>query len=113
MIRLVFLSFLFLLPFSAHALRQPVYGNEWEANALFFYKKSDWKTNFLFEARYRDETDGREFRSYRLGAYYRIHKHVKAGLFYRLVFGQRHEDDWRAAVGEGVRWDNPNSRDEH
>lgn len=42
----------------------------------------------------------RPYRSMMLGSYGRVHPNLKLGLFYRLQYGARHDDDWfRNAVG--------------
>ena len=41
------------------------------------------------------------YRSLLAGAYYRFHKNLKAGGFYTLLAGARHDDDW---VGDPSRW---------
>jgi hypothetical protein len=47
--------------------------------------------------------DGRWYRALTLGGYYRLHRNLKAGAFYRLQWGALHNDDW---IGiPGVPWD--------
>ena len=54
----------------------------------------DW--NPFLELRGRLEQEGNilGYRTFTLGSYYRPHKNLKVGAFYRLQQGSRHDDDW-------------------
>ncbi len=52
------------------------------------------------------------YRSMTAGAYYRLHRNVKAGLFYRLQAGAIHDDDWKW-LNPGWEWEDTGDRYEH
>lgn len=53
------------------------------------------------------------YRELTLGSYARVEKHLKLGVFYRLEYGARHDDDWiNDAAGNWV-WANTTDRPEH
>ena len=60
------------------------------------------------------ETD-REAIVHRLtaGGYYRVHRNLKAGAFYRLQFGARHDEDWIKVSMDDWRWRDTSQRLEH
>jgi len=60
---------------------------------------------------FRDGTD-EGYGSLTLGPYVRLHENLKAGAFYRVQRGERHDDDWgaRNSVWE---WRDTASRNEH
>lgn len=67
----------------------------------------------------RFETDrmvdnGEEFLYHALaaGGYYRLHRNVKVGAFYRLQFGARHDEDWIETDGQWL-WRDTAGRAEH
>ena len=48
----------------------------------------------------------------RAGAYYRLHSNLKAGVFYTLQRGARHDDDW-IDLDPGWEWLDTRGRTEH
>jgi hypothetical protein len=68
----------------------------------------------LLELQGRFEDTDLEFRYRALtaGAYYRLHRNVKIGAFYRLQAGARHDDDW-IDLNPGWEWIDSRSRLEH
>ncbi len=60
----------------------------------------------------RIEEGDLQYKALMLGGYYRLHKNVKAGVFYTLQAGARHDDDW---IGTPVHWwwDSTTDRLEH
>lgn len=67
----------------------------------------DWDILSDITMEYRGEEPLRL--SFSAGAYYRLHKNLKAGLFYNLKSGQRHDDDWVWKSGSWV-WEDSSSR---
>ncbi len=62
----------------------------------------------------RFEEPNREFgyQSLLLGGYYRLLENIKAGVFYKLQAGARHDDDW-IATNPGWAWADSLDRFEH
>jgi len=54
------------------------------------------------QGRLQDPAQEEWFRAATLGAYYRLHRNLKVGAFYRLQWGARHDDDW---IGTWEWWD--------
>jgi hypothetical protein len=52
------------------------------------------------------------YRALTLGGYWRLHRNLKLGAFYRLQFGVRHDDDW-VALNPGWAWRDTRERAEH
>jgi hypothetical protein len=52
------------------------------------------------------------YRSVTAGGYYRIHRNLKVGAFYRWQQGARHDDDW-IDLNPGWAWVDSRSRSEH
>lgn len=50
--------------------------------------------------------------SFNAGTYYRVHKNLKAGIFYSLKTGQRHDEDWISNNGSW-EWVDTATRLEH
>lgn len=63
------------------------------------------------EAVERWDTDNRHVQTFTLGAYHRILKFLRWGLFYRRAYGLRHDNDW-TNPGTGWAWTNTNGRGE-
>jgi hypothetical protein len=72
------------------------------------------RLNPMVELEMRVEDDPRQFgyRSLTAGSYYRISRHIKAGAFYRLQMGARHDDDW-IFLDPGWGWVDSRDRFEH
>jgi hypothetical protein len=60
------------------------------------------------EGRLEDTDHEFRYRALTAGSYYRLHKNLKAGAFYRLQWGARHDDDW---IETGGTWEWEDSRD--
>jgi len=52
------------------------------------------------------------YRALTVGSYFRPHKNLKVGLFYRLQAGARHDDDW-IDLDPGWEWQDTRDRLEH
>ena len=86
-----------LLAAGAGALELPAAPNgrisEYEASSRLFGRAgvfeplADWTQRWQY-------ADLRPFRALTLGSYARVERHFKLGLFYRLQYGARHNDDW-------------------
>ena len=63
-------------------------------------------------ARLEDTNLEFRYRSLTLGSYYRIHRNIKLGLFYRLQQGARHDDDW-IDLNPGWEWADTRERFEN
>ena len=68
----------------------------------------------LVELEGRLEGENREFRyrSLTAGTYVRLHRNLKAGLFYRLQQGTRHDDDWIEPSMDMWEWVDSRNRSE-
>ena len=84
-----------LLTASALAAEQPrdtAFGVEPEAIGRVFVRHG--AIQYLAEADLRQDVDQRRFRAVTLGAYYKLRRELRAGLFYKRQYGLRHDDDW-------------------
>jgi hypothetical protein len=52
---------------------------------------------------FQNLAEERWYRALTLGAYYRPHRNLKVGAFYRLQWGALHNDDW-IGIPPGVEW---------
>lgn len=87
---------------------------ELETHLRAFWRLGSWEPMVSLDARAEDDFD-LFFRSLTLGSYYRAHRNVKVGAFYRVQQGARHDDDWVASddhPGE-FEWKDTGSRTEH
>jgi hypothetical protein len=73
----------------------------------------DW--NPLLELDGRIEGSDRElrYRALTAGTYYRPHRNLKIGSFYRVQAGARHDDDWEREGTDDWRWKESEDRYEH
>jgi hypothetical protein len=62
--------------------------------------------------RFEDQDLQFRYRALTVGSYYRLHRNLKVGLFYRLQAGARHDDDWVETV-PGWAWLDTRERLEH
>lgn len=67
---------------------------------------------FEYVARLEHEDQDFRFRSFTAGAYYRLIRNLKLGVFYRLQYGARHDDDWIEEGGVTWVWADTSSRPE-
>lgn len=72
---------------------------ELEMVSRLFLDVDDWDPMAELVGRFESEDFQFGYRALTLGTYYRIHENVKAGAFYRVQQGARHDEDW------GVRYD--------
>lgn len=86
-------------------------GYELSGHARLFYDLGD--LDGLLEYLGRWDTDRSAYaQGVRLGAYYRVHDNVKLGAFYRLGFGERHDEDWIESGSDWI-WRDTARRPEH
>ncbi|UCF98884.1 MAG: hypothetical protein JSV89_04925 [Spirochaetaceae bacterium] len=64
------------------------------------------------EGRLEDANTEFRYRSLTAGAYLRLHKNLKAGAFYRIQQGARHDDDWIEPTLDIWEWVDSRSRTE-
>ncbi len=97
---------------ASHAAPPAESVSEYESNLRFFYKTGQFQ--WAAEARARWEyANLLPYRDLTLGPYYRLHKNLKVGAFYRIQQGARHDDDWvEPRKGEWI-WQDTSRRSEH
>lgn len=78
--------------------------------STIIYNLDDWDLLLNFQGKINLALRGNE--NLNLGFYYRFLKNLKAGLFYSLEIGARHDDDWINLNGEWL-WVNSSTRAEH
>jgi len=93
-------------------------GIDMQGHARFFMDLGNLDTMFEYIGRY--DSDQRLYDTNTLslyngmtvGGYFRVLRNLKAGAFYRLQYGARHDDDW---VDNGGTWEwlDTSSRPEH
>ncbi|TVQ39648.1 MAG: hypothetical protein EA384_05745 [Spirochaetaceae bacterium] len=100
-----------ILPASEHVPSYPGSRIELQTHLRAFWNLGDWEPMVSLDGRVED---GFElfYRSLTLGTYYRLHRNLKVGGFYRAQQGARHDDDW-VATGGSFDWDDTGSRTEH
>jgi hypothetical protein len=64
------------------------------------------------QARLEDVNSEFRYRAVTLGSYYRFLRNLKAGLFYRIQQGARHDNDW-IDLNPGWAWQDTRFRTEH
>lgn len=72
---------------------------ELEMLSRLFLDVEEWDPMAELVGRFEGEDFEFGYRALTLGTYYRLHENVKAGAFYRIQQGARHDEDW------GVRYD--------
>ena len=85
---------------------------EVQAHSRMFYSIGELDAMAEFIGRFEGESRDSVYRGITLGGYYRIHRNLKAGAFYRLQFGARHDDDWIEQDSAWL-WTDASSRAEH
>lgn len=85
---------------------------ELEGNVRLFVKYNNFTPLLGFEGRWEDENLEFRYHSLTVGSYYRAHKNIKVGAFYRLQRGARYDDDW-IDLNPGWEWQDTNNRNEH
>lgn len=74
---------------------------ELHTHARLFYALGPVSAMLEYVGRFEDAETEFRYQSVTAGAYHRIHRNVKAGVFYRLQFNARHHDDW---IESGATW---------
>jgi hypothetical protein len=104
----VLFSFLVVLPLSAshHIASEagptiPETALEIYPHGRLFYNYGDISGMFEYTGRFEDTPMEFRYQSFTLGGYYRIHRNVKIGAFYKLQLNARHDDDW---IDDGTKW---------
>ncbi|MCO4792657.1 MAG: hypothetical protein KC493_03010 [Bacteriovoracaceae bacterium] len=89
-----FLLFLFTFPVIAdhHVPDNIEAGTNAAATIRVHHKKN--KVLYHFDYEQTDKINNRVDKRYTLGVRYRFMKNFKAGLYYSLRYGQRHDEDW-------------------
>ena len=98
--------------FAGHIPVPPQGVVEFESRIAAFLKINDFQPLAELEARIEDEEHELRYMSLTLGSYYRLHKNLKVGAFYRVQRGERHDDDW-LFTDPGWKWENTRDRFEH
>ena len=74
---------------------------EIHTHGRLFYSHNDLSAMIEYTGRFEDPELEFRYQNLTLGGYYRIHRNVKIGVFYKLQLNVRHDDDW---VEEGPAW---------
>lgn len=104
---------------AGHAPEEPPRGRtlEYEGDLRVFLPRGRFNGMAELEAgldRYPDRDLVQRRRALTLGTYYRLHRNLKAGGFYRVQQGALHDEDWVRADAPGVwRWRDTRRRAEH
>ncbi|MFP4012239.1 MAG: hypothetical protein ACLFUM_11090 [Spirochaetaceae bacterium] len=85
---------------------------EVEAVSRVFVKLDRLEPMLEAVGRFEGEDLDFRYRAVTAGGYYRVHRNVKVGAFYRLQAGARHDDDWVLRDGDW-EWRETSSRAEH
>lgn len=95
---------------AAHIPQFPDNPLELQLFSRLFYHSGDVELLADYSGSFRERPLRFQSQQLSLGGYYRLHRNVKAGLFYQLHSGQRHDDDWiSAGDGEWV-WEDTHTR---
>ncbi len=97
---------------SEHVPPTPDGFTELETSARLFLRHEAWEPMVEATGRFEGEDFEFRYRSLTLGSYYRLHRNVKAGAFYRLQWGARHDDDWILLDDGGWEWEDSTDRAE-
>jgi len=90
----------------------PADGFEIQGHSRFFYYRDEISTMVEYIGRFEEPDLDFGYQSLTLGGYYRLHENVKAGAFYRVQAGARHDDDW-VDTSPGWEWTDTSDRFEH
>lgn len=99
--------------FAEHIPATPSGVFELSNHARVFLRADDWNPMVSLEWRFEGEELEIGTRSLTLGTYYRVHRNVKVGAFYRLQAGARHDDDWVKDDAMMWEWQDASDRYEH
>lgn len=83
---------------------------ELEGSSRIFLDLGDFDPVLDLTGRFEGRDFAFRYRALSLGGYYRLHRNVKAGLFYRLQAGARHDDDWVLLDNGDWEWQDTRSR---
>ena len=86
---------------------------ELETVSRLFVDIEKWEPMLEVTGQFEDEEFEFRYRALTLGSYYRFHRNVKAGAFYRVQAGARHDDDWVVLDNGDWEWQDTTSRAEH
>lgn len=88
---------------------------EYESSVRAFWKAGAWTPMGDYTARWEGSPPAFHYRALTLGAYRRLRRHLKVGVFYRLQQGARHDDDWRrrSEASPIWEWEDTRTRNEH
>jgi hypothetical protein len=89
----------------------PAFGYEGGVHTRVFVDFGDLDAMAAYVATYESDRNALA-QALTLGGYYRVHRNLKLGAFYRLGLGQRHDDDWIEANSTWI-WRNTALRPEH
>lgn len=87
-------------------------GFEIQTHGRFFYLAGNLSGMFEYIGRFEGADTSFRYQGITLGGYYRLHRNVKVGAFYRLQVNARHDDDW-ITEGSGWIWEDASRRFEH
>ncbi|AFG36838.1 hypothetical protein [Spirochaeta africana] len=99
------------LPVSAaHIPGFPAHPLELETFARLFYRTGDIELMADYATGFSGEPLQYQSSKVTLGGYYRLHRNVKAGLFYSFQSGMQHDDDWIVYGDGNWKWEDTRSR---
>ena len=90
----------------------PADGFEITAHSRLFVYDGDLSGVVEYVGRFEEPSLEFGYQSLTLGGYYRVHRNLKAGAFYRVQAGARHDDDW-VSLMPGWEWTDSSRRFEH
>ena len=88
-------------------------GFEIHTHSRLFAHHGDLSGMVEYAGRFEDQDLELRYQSLTLGGYYRVHRNVKAGAFYRLQVGAHHDDDWVVTTYPQWDWRDTSGRLEH
>ena len=101
-------------PLAAEHLPEiPGTGFEVHTHGRLFVYHGDLSGMVEYVGRFEDPELEFRYRSMTVGGYYRLHRNVKAGAFYRLQAGAHHDDDWIVTTYPEWDWRDTSRRFEH
>ncbi len=103
-----------IVPLEAeHFPEIPATGLEIHTHGRLFAYHGDLSGMVEYVGRFEDPDLEFRYQSLTLGGYYRVHRNVKAGAFYRLQAGAHHDDDWVVTTYPQWDWRETSGRLEH
>jgi hypothetical protein len=86
---------------------------ELEMVSRLFLDVGEWDPMAELVGRFEGEKFEFGYRALTLGSYYRFHENVKAGAFYRVQQGARHDEDWDVRYDGDLKREKTTDRTEH